>query len=122
MPSVPHFSDRTNKLANHRFGVKAYFPILGIKSVKYLYSKISMIRGNGQAGTHKTGCEKEFNPDGEITQEMIEAGIDAYGGYCEGYDSLPELLESVFVSLMRTGLKHGECKTPDSRSFERNFL
>lgn len=36
-----------------------------------------MFNTNRQAGTENSGNEKEFNPDVEITQEMIEAGVEA---------------------------------------------
>jgi hypothetical protein len=37
----------------------------------------------------------------EITPAMIEAGCEAYGGFDEGWDSLPLMLSEVFKAMCR---------------------
>ncbi len=39
----------------------------------------------------------------EITPEIIEAGVEAYGAYEDDWDSLPEMLSAVFKAMIRAG-------------------
>ena len=60
-----------------------------------------------QAGAHQGG---EIG----VTPEMIEAGIEAFGGYQEGWDPLGPVIEAVFLAMMRAGRETGTPNIPSA--------
>lgn len=48
----------------------------------------------------------------EVTEEMIEAGVIAFAGYDQGWESLPDRLRAAFKAMAAEGLTIGSLNMP----------